>query len=92
MKRAKSPLTRGYSAIRSFAITPHDTNPVNPHTNGYGPIAIRIGETGGALVGSLIGDNGVDQIYFVTPGETIVHEFEFIRDTGTDATGILGLY
>lgn len=92
MKRLKNPLTRGYSASHSFSITPHDTNPVNPDPNGYAPIAIRIGATGGELVGSLIGDNGVNQTYFVLPGETLLHEFEFIRSTGTDDISIMGLY
>lgn len=93
MKQHKGPKTRESSARHSFAITPHDTNVVNPKGDlGYAPRAIRIGSVGGDLVGALIGDHGEDQIYFVAPGETLALEFEFIRETGTDATGILGLY
>jgi len=90
MRKVKLPTTLESTASHAFAITPDDSLEVNP--DGIAPVAIRIGATGGALTGALVGDKGVDQLYFVLAGETVPLQFEFIRATGTDATGILGVY
>ena len=93
MKRNKGPVTRESPAQYSFAITPDDTNPVNPlGDQGYVPRAIQIGAVGGSLTGALIGDNGKNETYFVIAGQILPYQFEFIRATGTDAEGIIGVY
>lgn len=76
-------------ARSSFAITPHDTNEVNP--GGFQPRAIYVGVMGDITM-SLFGDGGVDTVWQAVPiGILPVHP-KFIRATGTTASGIVGLY
>jgi len=73
-------------AKKAFAITPHDTNAIDPI-----PRAIRCG-TGGTLVGRAVGSSADVTFTNVADGETIPVRFSHIRVTGTSGiANIVGL-
>lgn len=64
----------------SVDVTPHDTNPV-PIGRG-----LHVG-VGGTVAGRLV-DNSVDQTFTFAGGMIHPYVFQFIRATGTAATGL----
>lgn len=73
---------RSDPAIRHKSITPHDTNEVDPR-----PRALRIGGAGDI---TLVDDDGTAITYTVVAGEVLSISPKIVKDTGTDATGIVG--
>ena len=77
-----------YPAKNSFLITPHASNNVDP-TGDILPRALLVG-VGGTITWRLEGDT-VDTQVTLPAG---IHDVqpEYIRATGTAATGLVGLY
>lgn len=88
MKRASvSRETAESPARNSYAVTPHDTNPIGE----YEPKALYVG-TGGTLVMELVGDTAPSTFLNVPSGTVLPLRPRVIRATGTTAAGLVALY
>lgn len=73
------------TARNATAVSPHDTTALDPE-----PDALYVG-TGGAITFRAKG-SGADVETTVPDGGYILCQVSHVRDTGTDASGILGLF
>jgi len=71
-------------ARQMFALTPHDTNPVDPL-----PKALRFDAAGTVVLRAV--DSDADVTLEVAAGEVLDVRALYVRDTGTDAITIHGL-
>ena len=78
------PTTATGPSDKPFEITPHDTNPLEKL-----PRALYIGGAGNV---KLRGLNGTADVTMIAPaGTVLLVRAQYIRSTGTTATGIVGL-
>lgn len=74
-----------FSARNATAVTPHDTNALNPIPN-----RLYVGGTGTVILRAR-GD-GADTTFLGVPAGAILPvQAQYVRATGTTATGIIGL-
>lgn len=77
--------TPSQPARQAFAITPHDSNEVDPL-----PKAIYVG-TGGNLVGRAVGSTTDVTFKNLSSGQILDVRLQYIRATGTTAADLVGL-
>lgn len=74
-----------FSARNAVAITAHDTNPINPV-----PVKVYVGGAG-TVIGRAQGSSADVTFLGVPAGTVLPIRFQYIRSTGTTATGLIGL-
>lgn len=71
-------------ARQAFAIVPHQTQPLVPL-----PKAVLVGTAGNVVLRAV--DSGADVTIPVTAGQILPIRAQFVRATGTTASGLVGL-
>lgn len=74
----------GHPARQAFAVTPHATNEVDPL-----PKALLIGGAGNIVLRAV--DSAADVTIAVVAGQLLPIRAQFVRASGTTATGIIAL-